>query len=235
MSDELAPVPARPNINAAISWSFDTFKRNPVPFIALAAVVAVIQMVQQIASAPIQNALTACTDAQSPGQVAACKSAVGSGVLVGAVVTIVFVVLAYFATIGVLRAAIATSHGAAPEFSMIVRTEYLGRYVLFSLLYGVLAVIGVILCIIPGLLVAFFLQLGQVYVLDRGDRPVAAAKSSFAAVRRHIGPALLMLIFVMIVALIGSTFYGILTLVTLPFSSLFIVHMYRQFNGEPVA
>lgn len=39
----------------------------------------------------------------------------------------------------------------------------------------------------------------------------------------------------MLVALVGGAFYGILTLVTLPFSALFIVHMYRQFNGEPVA
>jgi nitric oxide reductase large subunit len=36
------------------------------------------------------------------------------------------------------------------------------------------------------------------------------------------------------VTLLGSAFYGILTLLTLPFAVLFIVHMYRQFNGEKV-
>jgi uncharacterized membrane protein len=44
-----------------------------------------------------------------------------------------------------------------------------------------------------------------------------------------------MVIFSLIVTLLGSAFYGILTLVTLPFAALFIVHMYRQFNGETVA
>ena len=44
-----------------------------------------------------------------------------------------------------------------------------------------------------------------------------------------------MVLFSILVTLLGSVFYGILTLVTLPFASLFIVHMYRQFNGEVVA
>lgn len=234
MSSEL-PAPERPSVNRALSWAFDAFKRNPLPFLSLAALVAVIQMVQQIAITPLQNALTVCLDAQSPGQVAACETAMGAGMTTGLLLTIVFIVLAFLATIGVFRAALAASRGQAPAFSMILSTANLGRYVVFSLMYAGIVFVGILLCIAPGLIAAFLLQLGPVFVLDRGERPVEAAKSSIRVVRRNVGPALVMVLLVLLVGMIGGAFYGILTLITLPFSTLFVVHMYRQFNGEPVA
>jgi uncharacterized membrane protein len=227
------PVPT-PRVGAAISWAFDTFRRNPLPYIALAAVVAVIQVVQQIGSQSLTNALVACQDPQSPGQQNACDAALGISAIGGFIVTLVFLVLAFFATIGVYRAALANSQGREPEFTMIFSTENLGRYVLFSLAYAGLTIVGVILCIIPGLIVAFLLQLGPVFVLDRGYRPVAAIKASYRVITKNLGPAFVMVLFAVLVSLLGSTFYGILTLLTLPFTTLFVVHMYRQFNGEPV-
>ena len=92
-----------------------------------------------------------------------------------------------------------------------------------------------LLCIIPGIIVAVLLQFGQLYALERGTRPVDAAKASARVIRRHVGPAIVMFLIVLLLGLIGSAFYGILTLIALPFSSLFIVHMYRQYNGEAVA
>lgn len=233
MSDEL-PV-ARPDVGRALSWAFQAFRRNPVPYIALAAVVAVIQMLQQLFFAPLQTVVTECTDPQSPGQQAACDAALGTSLVSGLFMTLVFIVLAFLATIGVLRAALAASRGIPPEFSMLWRTQNLGRYILFTLLYGVLVFIGILLCIIPGIIIAFLLQLGQIYALDRGLTPVEAAKASARVIRRNVGPAIVMLLLVLLLGLIGSAFFGILTLLALPFSSLFVVHMYRQFNGEAIA
>ena len=225
----------RPDVGRALAWSYRAFRRNPVPYIALAAVVAVIQMLQQITFAPLQTALTDCANPQSPGQQAACQEALGTSLTLGIGSTLVFLVLAFLATIGVLRAALNASRGIPPEFSLLWRTENLGRYLLFTLLYMLLVFVGILLCIIPGIIVAFLLQLGQIYALDRGDSPVTAAKASAAVMRRYVGPAIVMLILVLALGLIGSAFFGILTLITLPFSTLFLVHMYRQFNGEAIA
>jgi uncharacterized membrane protein len=38
-----------------------------------------------------------------------------------------------------------------------------------------------------------------------------------------------------LVQILGGLFFGLLTLVTLPFACLFTAHMYRQFNREPIA
>ncbi len=239
MSNEPTSMPGsavpRPQVSLAISWAFDTFKRNPLPFIALAAVVAVIQVIQQIGSQPLTAIVEDCTDPQTPGQINACAAAVGFAAIVGLAVTFVFIALSFLATIGIYRAALDVSRGIAPEFTVLLKTENLGRYVVFSLAYLGLIILGFVLCVIPGILVAFLLQLGPFFILDKGYRPVEAMKASYSVISRNVGPAIVMVLFSILVTLLGSVFYGILTLVTLPFASLFIVHMYRQFNGEVVA
>ncbi|MFZ4485201.1 MAG: hypothetical protein ACOYO9_01315 [Candidatus Nanopelagicales bacterium] len=239
MSEQFPSVPGpavpRPQVSLAISWAFDTFKKNPLPFIALAAVVAVIQVIQEIGAQPLSAIVADCSDPQTQGQINACAAAVGFTAIAGIVVTFVFLVLAFLATIGVYRAALDASRGITPEFTVLLKTANLGRYVVFSLAYLGLVILGFILCVIPGILVAFFLQLGPFFVLDRGYRPVEAMKASYSVISKNVGPAIVMVIFSLIVTLLGSAFYGILTLVTLPFAALFIVHMYRQFNGETVA
>ncbi len=37
-----------------------------------------------------------------------------------------------------------------------------------------------------------------------------------------------------LVLVLGGLFFGILTLLTLPFATLFTAYLYRTFNGEPV-
>jgi uncharacterized membrane protein len=239
MSNEFTPLPGpavpRPQVSLAISWAFDTFKRNPLPFIALAAVVAVIQVIQEIGARPLTAIVEDCADPVTPGQVNACAAAVGFAAIAGLAVTLVFIALSFLATIGVYRAALDVSRGITPDFTVILKTENLGRYIVFSLAYLGLVIVGIALCVIPGILVAFLLQLGPFFILDKGYRPVEAMKASYRVVSKNVGPAIVMVIFSLLVTLLGSAFYGILTLVTLPFAVLFIVHMYRQFNGEVVA
>ena len=228
------PRPPVPSIGAAISWAWGALKRNLAPFVGLAAVVALVQLVQTLASRPMQYALEDCTNPVTEGQIAACNAAVGASLFSSFGVVFVFTLLAAFAQIGVTRAALRTTQGATPSFADMLTTQNLGKYVLFSLAYIGLVFVGVLLCIIPGIIIAFLLQLGGYYVLDRGYGVGAAIKASFHAVKRNVGPALLMVIFAILVGLIGGSFWGIPTLVTLPFASLFIAHMYRQFNGEAV-
>ena len=228
------PSGPRPSVGVAISWAFDRFKANAAAFVGLAAVVTVIQFVQQIGAQPLENILTDCTNPQSPGQLNACTAAVGVSAIVAIVISLVFGLLAFIAQIGVQRAAIRSSLGVAPTFSDMFTTQYLGRYQLFTLCYAVLAFLGLILCIVPGFAVLFLFQLGPYYILDKGYGVREAMRASFNAVTKNFGPAILMTMFTFLVLLLGGVFFGILTLVTLPFACLFTAHMYRQFNREPV-
>ena len=82
--------------------------------------------------------------------------------------------------------------------------------------------------------VIFFLQLGPYYVLDKGMGATDAIRASFESIRTNIGPAAIMTILNVVALLLGSLFFGVATLIALPFVSLFTAHLYRQFNQEPV-
>ncbi len=228
------PIGPRPSVGIAISWAFDRFKVHAAAFIGLAAVVTVIQFVQQVGARPLENIITDCSDAQTAGQLNACSAAIGLSAIVAISISLVFGILAFIAQIGVQRAALRSTLGVAPTFSEMFTTQYLGRYLLFSLCYGLLAILGLILCILPGLAVLFLLQLGPYYILDKGYGVGEAMRASFSAVTKNFAPALLMSLFTFLVLLLGGLFYGILTLVALPFACLFTAHMYRQFNHESI-
>jgi uncharacterized membrane protein len=51
----------------------------------------------------------------------------------------------------------------------------------------------------------------------------------------NLGPVVLAALVNIVASILGGLFFGILTLVTLPFAALFTVHVYRQLNSEPIA
>ena len=204
----------KPDVGKGLSWAFDTFTHNAVAFLSLAAVVMVTQFIAQIAQRLFTDA--------------------GVASIMLLFLTFAFLLLAAFAAIGVDRAALRTTQGHEPSFADMLTTQNLGKYVLFILAYIGLTVLGLLLCIIPAFFVIFFLQLGPFFVLDRGVGVKEAITSSFNAIRNNIGPAAVMTILNILVGLSGSLFFGVLTLITLPFTALFTAHMYRQFNQEPV-
>jgi uncharacterized membrane protein len=243
MSDQLPPAsmppppqPSAPRIDigAAISWAFDRFKSNAAAFVGLAAVVTVVYVLQGVGTASLQNILVDCSNPETPGQLNACTAALGASAVAAIVISLFFALIAFIAQIGVQRAAIRSTQGVPPSFSQMFTTQHLGTYILYMIVFAILGMVGLFLCILPGLVVFFLLQLGPYYILDKGMGVGDAIKASYRAVSKNIGPALMMTILNVLVQLLGGLFFGLLTLVTLPFAALFTAHMYRQFNSEPV-
>ncbi len=236
MSSPASPNEPRPpsQVGLALAWAFQKLRANFAGFVALAAVVAVIQLAQQVALQPLNNIVVDCLDPQSPGQINACSATIAEGALTGVSLLVIFTILGFLATIGVYRAGIRATQGQPPSFAEMFTSENLGKYLLFTLAYIGLSVLGFIACIVPGFLVLFLLQLGPFYVLDRGYGVRQAIKASAQAMSKNLGPAIVMTLLSTLVLVVGGAFYGILTLVTLPFATLFMAHMYRQFNGEVV-
>ena len=221
-------------IRDAAAWALGTFRRNLLAFVALAAIVTAVQFLQQLSVQPLTNVINECADPQTPGQQAACFNALATEVLAAGLLTLLFAVVTIVVTVGVVRAAIRATLGQEPGFDALLDGHNLGRYVLFQIAYALMAGFGILLCILPGLLVIFFFQLGPYYVLDRGMRVRDAFAASALAIRRNLPAALLMTVLNALVLLLGSLFFGLLTLLTLPIASLFTAYLYRRFNDETV-
>ena len=221
-------------VRAAATWAISTFRRNLLAFVALAAIVTAVQFLQQMSVRPLTNVVNECADPQTPGQQAACTNALATQVLTSGTLTLIFAVLTIVVTVGVVRAAIRATLGQEPGFDALLDGHNLGKYLLFQLVYALLAGFGFLLFVLPGLLVIFFFQLGPYYVLDRGMRVGQALGASAQAIRRNLPAAFVMTLLNALVLLLGSVFFGLLTLLTLPIASLFTAHLYRQFNDESV-
>jgi uncharacterized membrane protein len=225
----------KPSVGLAISWAFDTFRRNALAFLALAGVVVAISFAQQVVTTPLNAVIDQCLVAADVAAVNGCAEALSFTAFMSAVLGLMLFVLTFLATIGVYRAALRTTQGQQPSFADMLTGQYLGTYVLVTLAQLGLIIVGLIAFIIPGLLIGFLVQLAHYYVLDKGYGVGAALKSSITVIMRNVLPGLTIAAFALIVIVLGSFFFGLLTLVTLPFTALFMAHLYRQFNGEPIA
>jgi len=229
------------DVGTAVSWAFAKFGQYALIFIGLAAVVFVIRLIQVLIGNALTNSLSgncANTVITENGAIIAggnCVASMGTTITAGIVSGIIFGSLAWIATIGIYRAALRTSDGEVPAFSDLTTGKNLGKYIVVSIVFGILSTIGLLLCIIPGLLVFFFLQFSPLYALDKGQGVGAAFRSSIDAVKQAPVPVILTMIVNAIAAFLGTWFYGILTLVALPFAALFTVHVYRQLNKEEIA
>lgn len=221
-------------VRAAAVWTFATFRRHFVAFVALAAIVSAVQFLQQRSVQPLSDVVNECVDPQTPGQQAACANALATQVFTSGTLTLIFAVLTIVVTVGVIRAALGATVGREPGVDALLDGTNLGRYLVFQLVYALLFGFGLLLFVLPGLLVIFFFQLGPYYVLDRGMRVGQALAASAQMIRRNAPAALFMTVANAMVLLVGGVLFGLLTLFLLPIASLLTAHLYRQFNDEVI-
>ncbi|MDA2988028.1 MAG: hypothetical protein O2815_03010, partial [Actinomycetota bacterium] len=125
-------------VRAAVAWALTTFRRNALAFIALAAIVAAVQFLQQVSVQPLTDVVNECSDPQTPGQQAACANALATQVFTSGTLTLIFAVLTIVVTVGVVRAALRATLGQEPGFDALLDGHNLGRYLLFQLAYALL-------------------------------------------------------------------------------------------------
>lgn len=221
-------------IGPAISWAFDTLRSRFGAFVALAAVPTIIIVMQQFVSLPIETILVDCTQAETEAQQLACATGLGATLLATFAQVLAFGLLFMLATIGVYRGALRASSGQVPSITDLLQAERLGSFVLVQLLSAVIVVVGLLLCIVPGLIALVAFQLAPLFVLDRGLSPVKALGASARAIRTHVGAGALTALISFAVLGVGGALWGIATLIALPFAALFLAAMYRQFTREEV-
>jgi len=228
----------RVDIGAAFRWGFQAFTRKPGVLIGLAAIVFVIYVIQGLGSGPIsdllERTLADCQDLAS----AECQAAVNSSmsaILVTVVMSVIFTALAGIAKYGVYRASIGMTRERDPLLSDMLPEAHFGAFALFAVIYSVATIVGLGLCILPGLVVILFFQLTPFYILDAGMPVGEALRASARTARANLVPMLILTVFIVGTMLIGSILFGVLTLLTLPYSLLVTAHVYRQLNAEQVA
>jgi uncharacterized membrane protein len=216
-------------------WAWNKFTQNAVPLVVAAlayfAVSAGLQLVSNLATpSPTPGHYDPSTGTYTAGS---------SGLGAGALVVTLLVSLVSF-TVSIYQSASFTSgtldiaDGKPVDIGTFFKPRNFGGAVLTALLAGIGIVIGLFLCIIPGLIFAALAMFSVQFAIDRSLSPIDAIKASIATVRANVGPALAC-VGLVILALIASVFTcGLGALVAVGFNSLVITYGYRKLSGGQV-
>ncbi len=205
------------DVGSAISYGWKKFTENLGQFIILMLAVFVASVVIGI----IRGILTPDSD----GVLALLWSA-----LVG----VVFYVITSIIQAGVIRAGLGVTQGQPPSVSQLTETSNIANYILTVILVGIGLFIGLILCVIPGIIWFFLTAYAPIIALDKGVGPVEAITMSINWVKDRPGPVLGILLVAYLIYIVGFCFFCIGLLVTAPVALVAIVYSYRALNNEPV-
>ncbi len=230
-------------ISTSINWARESYQRNILAFIALAAIVTILQFGQQLATDPISESFDLCLNA---GGLASNGSSLDAQAMENCVaeqlptlvlsmlVVLVFVLASFLATAGVIRGALHVSMGANIGFA----DTFLGKYFIQFLFTIVIIMIaftaGLFLLVVPAFIALLLFQFAPFFALDRGYGPFLALKSSVGIVRKNWSLSILVLLVSGVAYLISGLFWGIPTIVALPIAALVTTYAYQKLTGNPV-
>lgn len=150
----------------------------------------------------------------------------------GAIISVVAWILQLFLSVGIMRVNLAVVDGGAPVKRLLFPNwKMVVRYVLASMLFGLVVIVGLILLILPGLYVAVRLQFFGLSVAD-GAGIVAALKNSWRVTKGSVFNLVLYSLLAALVNILGVLFLVIGTLVTTPTTGLSYAWVYRKLTEQ---
>jgi len=199
-----------PQVGTALSYGFNKYFANvgPVLVIVLAPVAAQVVL-----------------------------SIIGQVVIRSLVGVLVFQILGWIvgaiAALGIYNTALMITSGQAPDFGRAFQYDRWGEWFGFSIVFGLIVGIGLILCIVPGLVALAFFGLAPYYFIDRRMSIGEALKASReAATSRGFAMPIILSILVGVAGVIAC---GVGLLVTAPAAYIAVGFLYRNAAGQPVA
>lgn len=147
-------------------------------------------------------------------------------------------------SLGLVRAALAILDGRRPEIADLTSTDGIGVYLVTSLIVSAAIGLGLILCVIPGLVAALLTQFYGYAIVDRrldalssasNASPGGAITASVQVVTGNLGSVLVLGIVSLVINLVGALLCGFGLLVTLPVTAIAIAYAWRSFTGGFIA
>jgi uncharacterized membrane protein len=109
-------------------------------------------------------------------------------------------------------------------------TNYFVRYLLASMVYGLIVIGGFLLLIVPGIIWSIKYQFFAYFIVDKNMSPMDALKASARITNGQKGQLLLFSCAMLLLNIAGFLALGIGILVTVPLTSIAIVYVFRKLS-----
>lgn len=221
--------PQELNVGHAISYGWNKFRANWIVWVLVTLVFFLIQAVLS----GIGNGFDySSSDAWDDNGYTLATGLSILGVIVGIASTIVSWLMQAAQTRGGLQ----ETTGNKPSFGDFFKWgDRAGTVILTLLLLGVLTFVGIVLCVLPGIIFTFFAWYTLWFVLDRGMSPFDALQASFRLVGNNLGPVFLLALALIGINIVGACLCGVGLLVTVPITLIATAYSFKVLTQQPVA
>jgi uncharacterized membrane protein len=200
------------SIGESVSYGWNAYWKNVGPMLLITLVILAVTLVVNLVGNAADNS--------------------GVRILFSVIGWIVGLLLAY----GLIRASLAVTRGEKPEVAMLFQGQNFGPYLVASILFGIGAAIGFLLCIVPGIIfVVIFWFYG--YVICEAPEGISAtdALSRAAQLSKDKRWELFGLgVVLFLINLVGAILCGVGLLFTYGITALAVAYAYRSLSGQSV-
>ncbi len=203
------------SISDLLQKSFEDFKKNWKVLLGAFAVIFVISFVGSM----ITTALT--------------KQDLG---VVSFLLSLVLYVIQIGLSVGLIKIALGVVDGKAVKIDLLWESvtnsnwKLLGNYFLASLVVGIVVGVGFLLLVIPGILLMVKLAFAMYYVVDKGQGPMDAVKSSWNATKGMFVKLLIFFIVVGLINILAAFLLALPLLLTVPVTMVAMARLYRKLS-----
>ena len=191
----------------AIKFGFDLAKKNILFFIGVLIVVAVFSI--------LSSSLKSIVNPQKEP-------------LLYLVLYFVLFVINLVLGIGLTKIVLEFVDGKKPKFSDLLYYKPAIKYFIASILQGIIAVIGFILLIIPGIIFSIRLSYVSYLIVDKDLGPIEAIKTSWKITKGNTWNLFFFGILIGLINILGFICLIVGLFVTVPLTMLASVHVYRK-------
>ena len=219
------------SVGEAVSWAWNKFSKNVaaiiVPTIVFGLVYAVVQGIIQL----VTNQFTTTSYDDYSASISMGTGGVVASLLGSAVMLVVAAVVQSAYIGGMLDIA----NGQPVEIGSFFKPRNVGNVVIASIISGLIVFVGVLLCIVPGIIATIMLLFTTVIVIDRNTSGINGVTGSFEIGKKNFGPMALTWLTTIGIAILGALACLVGLLVAYPVISLITVYAYRRLTGGQVA
>jgi len=236
------PPPGGPRPYAAtdaFGYGWKKFTANVGPILLVSILYVVAIFVAQVISGLISHAFdwTGSSTAMTNGQFSTgFHYGFGFGSIASSFVGALLVsVVSAVLQAAIIRGSLNITYGRELTIGGMFEGVNFAQVILTSLLVGIMTAIGVVLCILPGIVLWFLSSFAMYYVVDKDMPAVEAIKASFALVSKNAGTLLVFFLLAILAYVAGLVACCVGILVAIPVVLIAQAYTYRSLQGETVA
>jgi len=236
------PVPGAPGFGApaysvgeAVSWAWNKFSKNAAAILVPTLVFGVVYAILQGAIQAISTAFsTVDSSSYSDGYSASVSLGLG-GIVVSVLGGIVMVIVTAVVQSAYIGGMLDIANGQPVEIGSFFKPRNVVNVIIASILSSLIVFVGVLLCIVPGVIATILLLFTTAVVVDRNVSGIDGLTTSFNIAKANFGPVALTWLTTIGIGILGVLACLVGLIVAYPVIGLVTVYAYRKLSGGFVA